>query len=147
MNHASQRPMKNEMKTLSRMLGLFMLTVALSLSGTVAWADEDGKGYGHDPKSYLEKLTKKLSLTQEQQDKILPIIEEKHQRMQGLHEQMKEMRQQAMGKIEAELTPEQQEKWKDMQEKRKEKMKEYKEKHGECDKDKEGKHGKDDKHE
>jgi Spy/CpxP family protein refolding chaperone len=137
--------MKNEMKTLSRILGLCMLTVALSLSGAVAWADEDGKGYGHDPKSYLEKLTKKLSLTQEQQDKILPIIEEKHQRMQGLHEQMKEIRQQAMGKIEAELTPEQQEKWKKMQEERQEKMKEYQEKHGKGDK--KGEHGKGDKHE
>jgi Spy/CpxP family protein refolding chaperone len=137
--------MKNEMKTLSRILGLCMLTVALSLSGAVAWADEGGKGYSHDPKSYLEKLTKKLSLTQEQQDKILPIIEEKHQKMEALHEQMKEMRQQAMGKIETELTPEQQEKWKKMQEERKEKMKEFKEKQGECDK--KGKHGKGDKHE
>lgn len=145
MNHTSQRTMKNEMKTLSRMVGLCMLAVALGLSGAVALADEGGKGYRHDPKSSLEKLTKKLSLTQEQQDKILPIIEEKHKKMEALHEQMKEMRQQAMGKIEAELTPEQQEKWKEMQEKRKEKMKEFKEKQGECDK--KGKHGKGDKHE
>lgn len=145
MNHTSQRTMKNEMKTLSRILGLCMLTVALSLSGAVAWADEGGKGYRHDPKSYLEKLTKKLSLTQEQQDKILPIIEEKHQKMEALHEQMKEMRQQAMGKIETELTPEQQEKWKKMQEERQEKMKEYQEKHGKGDK--KGEHGKGDKHE
>ena len=145
MNHTSQRTMKNEMKTLSRILGLCMLTVALSLSGAVAWADEGDKGYRHDPKSSLENLTKKLSLTQEQQDKILPIIEEKHQKMEALHEQMKEMRQQAMGKIETELTPEQQEKWKKMQEERKEKMKEFKEKQGECDK--KGKHGKGDKHE
>jgi hypothetical protein len=65
--------------------------------------------------------------------------------MEALHEQMKEMRQQAMGKIETELTPEQQEEWKKMQEERKEKMKEFKEKQGECDK--KGKHGKGDKHE
>jgi len=139
--------MKNEqkMKSLSRMMALFMLAVALSLSGAAAWADEDDKGYSHDPKSRLEKLTKKLSLTQEQQDKILPIIEEKHQKMEALHEQMKEMRQAAMGKIEAELTPEQQAKWKEMQEERQEKMKEYKEKHGDCDK--KDKHGKGEKHE
>ena len=49
--------------------------------------------------------------------------------MEALHEQMKEIRQQAMGKIEAELTPEQQKKWKEMQEEREQKMKEYKEKH------------------
>jgi Spy/CpxP family protein refolding chaperone len=58
---------------------------------------------------------------------------------------MKEIRQQAMGKIEAELTPEQQEKWKKMQEERQEKMKEYQEKHGKGDK--KGEHGKGDKHE
>lgn len=147
MDHTSQHAMKNErkLKTLSRMMGLVMLAFALSLSGAAAWADDDGKGYGHDPKSHLEKLTKKLALTQEQQDKILPIIEDKHQKMEALHNQMKEIRQQAMGKIEAELTPEQQEKWKEMQEERQEKMKEYKEKHGKGEK--KGKHGKGDKHE
>ena len=121
-----------------------LLSFALCLFGASAWADDDGKGYGHDPKSHLEKLTKKLSLTQEQQDKILPIIEEKHQKMEALYEQMKETRQQAMAKIEAELTPEQQAKWKEMQEERQEKMKEYREKHGKGEK---GMHGKGEKHE
>ncbi|GJL69113.1 MAG: hypothetical protein NPIRA06_17480 [Nitrospirales bacterium] len=145
MNQTSQRRMiqGGTIQTVSRMMGLFMLTIALSLSGATAWADGGGHGYSHDPKSKLEKLTKKLDLTKEQQDKILPIIEEKHQKMEGLHQQMKDMRNQAMAKIEAELTPEQQAKWKEMQEKRAEKMKEYKEKHGkECDK-KKGKHDKD----
>jgi len=147
MNQTSQRRMIHEgtIKTVSRMMGLFMLTAALSLFGASAWADGDGHGYGHDPKSMLEKLTEKLSLTQEQQDKILPIIEEKHQKMEALHQQMKDMRKQAMAKIEAELTPEQQVKWKEMQEERQEKMKEYKEKHGDCDK--KGKHDKGEKQE
>ena len=147
MNRTSQRRMIHEgtIQTVSRMMGLFMLTAALSLFGASAWADGDGPGYGHDPKAHLEKLTKKLSLTQEQQDKILPIIEEKHQKMEALHQQMKEMRQQAMAKIETELTPEQQKKWKEMQEEREEKMKEYKEKHDK-DCDKKGKHDKDEKH-
>lgn len=122
-----------------------LLICALSLFGAAAWADGDDHGYGHDPKSHLEKLTKKLSLTQEQQDKILPIIEDKHQKMEALHAQMKEIRQQAMGKIEAELTPEQQAKWKEMQEERQEKMKEYKEKHGKGEK--KWMHGKGEKHE
>lgn len=106
------------------------LIAAFGLFAPAAWADEGGHGYGHDAKSHLEHLTKKLDLTKEQQDKILPIIEEKHKKMEALHDQMKEIRQQAMGKIEAELTPDQQKKWKEMQEERKEKMKEYKEKHG-----------------
>lgn len=132
MQHTNQRGLKDDKKrmTLLRMAGMFMLTMAFSFSGAAAWADKDHKGYGHDPKAHLEKLTEKLSLTQEQQDKILPIIEEKHQKMGDLFKQMKEIRHQAMEKIEAELTPEQQEKWQDMQEKRKEKMKQCKEKHG-----------------
>jgi periplasmic protein CpxP/Spy len=137
MNGKMPHTMSSEqrMKTVSRLLGACMLTVAVSLSGAAAWADGDGHGYGHDPKAHLEKLTKKLDLTKEQQDKILPIIEEKHQKMEGLHQQMKEMRKEAMGKIEAELTPEQQTKWTEMQEEREAKMKEYKEKHGkDCDK-------------
>ena len=130
---------------LCRLMIAGLFSSALILGAGAAWADGDGHGYGHDPKSHLEKLTKKLDLTKEQQDKILPIIEEKHQKMEGLHEQMKEMRKQAMAKIEAELTPEQQAKWKEMQEEREEKMKEYKEKHGK-DCDKKGKHGKGEKH-
>ena len=118
----------NSFTTTFRWASVLLLSVALSLFGASAWADGDDHGYGHDPKSHLEKLTKKLDLTKEQQDKILPIIEEKHQRMEALHEQMKEIRQQAMGKIESELTPEQQKKWKEMQEEREQKMKEYKEK-------------------
>lgn len=119
-----------------------LLICALSLFGATAWADGDGHGYKHDPKSQLEHLTKKLDLSKEQQDKILPILQDKHEKMEALHAQMKEMRQQAMGKIEAELTPEQQKKWKEMQEERQEKMKEYKEKHGKGKGHEKDKHGK-----
>ncbi len=135
----------NSFTTTFRWASVLLLSVALSLFGASAWADGDDHGYGHDPKSHLEKLTKKLDLTKEQQDKILPIIEEKHQRMEALHEQMKEIRQQAMGKIEAELTPEQQKKWKEMQEEREQKMKEYKEKRDKGEM--KGMHGKGDKQE
>lgn len=143
MTQSVQHPLHrlNRLSTTLRWAGSLLLICTLSVFGGSAWAD-GGHGYGHDAKSKLEKLTEKLSLTPEQQAKILPIIEEKHQKMEALHGQMKEMRQQAMGKIEAELTPEQKEKWKEMQEKRAAKMKEYKEKHGKkCDK--KGKHDKD----
>jgi len=131
--------------TTLRWPSILLLICALSLFGASAWADGDDHGYGHDPKSHLEHLTKKLDLSKEQQDKILPIIEEKHQKMEALHQQMKDMRQQTMVRIEAELTPEQQKKWKEMQEERQEKMKEYKEKHGKGEK--KGMHGKGEKHE
>jgi len=137
---------ENQMTKDGRTLWLSRLTVAGLLSSglvfgtTAAWADKDGHGYGHDPKSQLERMTKKLDLTKEQQDNILPILEDKHEKMEALHKQMKEMRQNAMAQIEAQLTPEQQEKFRKAREERKEKMKEYREKHGKGHK--KGKHGK-----
>ncbi|MDR4494860.1 MAG: Spy/CpxP family protein refolding chaperone [Nitrospirales bacterium] len=127
----------------SRLIVAGLFSSALILGAGAAWADGDDHGYGHDPKSHLEHLTKKLDLTKEQQDKILPIIEDKHKKMEALHNQMKEIRQQAMSQIEAELTPDQQAKWKEMQEKRKEKMKEYREKHEKGEGHGKDKHGKD----
>ena len=127
----------------SRLMVAGLFSGALLFGAGAAWADGDDHGYGHDPKSQLEHLTKKLDLSKEQQDKILPIIEDKHQKMEGLHSQMQEIRKQAMSQIEAELTPDQQAKWKEMQEKRKEKMKEYREKHGKAEGHGKGKRGKD----
>ena len=129
--HRSPIALTNLAPWISQLMMAGILTGAFLLSPGASWAEGDEHaGYGHDPKSHLEHLTKKLGLTKEQQDKILPIIEDKHQKMEALHSQMKEIRQQAMGKIEAELTPEQQKKWHEMQEERMEKMKEYREKMG-----------------
>ena len=113
-----------------RLLVSSLVGSAMILGVGAAWAGGGGHGYKHDPKSVLERMTEKLDLTQEQQDKILPILEDKHEKMEALHNQMKEMRQNAMSQIEAQLTPEQQEKFRKAREERKEKMKEYKEKHG-----------------
>ena len=60
--------------------------------------------------------------------------------MEALHKQMKEMRENAMSQIEAQLTPDQQEKFRQAREERKARMKEYREKHGKGHK--KGKHGK-----
>lgn len=127
----------------SRLLVSSLVSTAMVLGVGAAWAGGDGHGYKHDPKSKLERMTKKLDLTQEQQDKILPILEDKHQKMEALHNQMKEMRQNAMSQIEAQLNPEQQEKFRKAREERKEKMKEYREKHGKGKGHEKGKHGKD----
>ena len=137
---------ENQMAKDSRALWVSRLIVAGLLSGglvlgtTAAWADGDGHGYGHDPKSRLERMTKKLDLTKEQQDKILPILQDKHEKMESLHKQMKEMRENAMSQIEAQLTPDQQEKFRQAREERKARMKEYRKKHGKGHK--KGKHGK-----
>lgn len=128
---------------LTRLFMVSLLGSALIIGTGSALAGGGGHGHKHDPQSKLEHLTKKLDLTQEQQDKILPILQDKHQKMEALHDQMKDLRQKAMANVEAELTPEQKEKFKKSREKRKEKMKEYKEKHGKGKGHKKGKHGKD----
>ena len=142
MRSSKENQMTKDGRTLwvSRLIVASLLSGGLVLGTTAAWADGDGHGYKHDPQSQLEKMTKKLDLTKEQQDNILPILQDKHEKMEALHNQMKEMRQNAMAQIEAQLTPEQQEKFQKSREERKKKMKEYREKHGKGHK--KGKHGK-----
>jgi Spy/CpxP family protein refolding chaperone len=121
--------------------------MALIIGGGVAWAGGDGHEQKHDPQSHLDRLTKKLDLTQEQQDKILPILQDKHKKMDSLRLQMKALRNEAMAQVEVQLTPEQQEKFQEAREKRKEKMKEYRKKHGKGETQCKEKHGKEDHHE
>ena len=144
MRSSKENQMTKDGRTLwvSRLIVAGLFGCAVFLGTGAVWADGDGHGYKHDPQSQLEKMTKKLDLTKEQQDKILPILQDKHQKMEALHNQMKEMRQNAMSQIEAQLTPEQQEKFRKAKEERKEKMKEYKEKHGKGKGHEKGKHGK-----
>ncbi len=132
--------------SLSRLFVTILMGIALSLGAGQALAGGKGHGHKHDPQSKLEKLTKKLELTQEQQDKILPILQDKHQKMEALHNQMKEVRQHAMAQVEAQLTPEQKEKFQKSREERKAKMKEYKDKHKKGKGHGKGKHGKDKDH-
>ena len=142
----------NQMSRVRSTAWMFRLIVAglfgsaMALATGAAWADGDDHGYKHDPQSQLEKMTKKLDLTKEQQDKILPILQEKHQKMEALHNQMKEVREQAMTQIEAQLNPEQKEKFQKSREERREKMKEYKEKHKGGKGHGKGKHGKGEDH-
>ncbi|MDR4502929.1 MAG: periplasmic heavy metal sensor [Nitrospirales bacterium] len=77
----------------------------------------DGKGthHGHDPEKKLEQLTKRLGLSPEQQSKVKTILQEKHQKIEELHKQIQEVRKQARSQIEAQLTPEQAEKFKKRQ--------------------------------
>ena len=144
MSNAKESQMTKDSRTLwaSRMIVSGLFSSALILSMGTAWADGGGHGYKHDPQSRLERMTKKLDLTQDQQDKILPILQGKHQQMEALHNQMKDVRQDAMSQVEALLTSEQQEKFQKAREERKEKMKGYKEKHKKCEGHEKGKHGK-----
>ena len=81
------------------------------------------------PEDQLARMTKQLQLTDEQQAKIKPIIEEQHKQMMDLRQdtsmsredrfaKFREVRQQSLEKIKPILTTEQQKKWQKMQEER-----------------------------
>ena len=101
--------------------------VALAIFTTSAFAYGPGhKGGEH----MVERLEKKLELSEEQSTQLKAIFQEQGEKMKALHEET----QDKMNKV---LTPEQQEKLAEMKEKRKERWEERKEKW----KEKKGKRG------
>jgi Spy/CpxP family protein refolding chaperone len=89
------------------------------------------------PESRLKMLTEKLNLTEDQQAKLKPILEDESKQMKVLHDdtslapedkhaKMKEVRELSTDKINAVLTPDQQTKWKQMRQEMMEKHKEMK---------------------
>jgi periplasmic protein CpxP/Spy len=88
----------------------------------------------------LEQMTKNLSLTKEQQDAIKPILQDQAKQMQALRTdkamtpeqrraKMQSIMQETNTKIEAQLTPEQKEKFTKQQEQRREKMQQRRAEH------------------
>ena len=78
------------------------------------------------PQAELDRLTKELDLTKDQQDKIKPILEEQQKQMQALREdtstaqqdrfsKMRDIRKGHMDQVRAVLTSEQQTKFDEMQ--------------------------------
>lgn len=102
-----------------------------------------GWTHGPTPDKQLKRLTKKLGLSEAQQAKIKPILEDKAQQMEPLRQQMKDIRQKSQAQLESELTPEQVTTFKELQKKRNERWKAHKEKHPKMYK---GKHNNDDHH-
>ncbi|MGJ3255143.1 MAG: hypothetical protein ACFE0K_02360 [Alcanivorax sp.] len=92
--------------------------VALAIFTTSAFAYGPGhKGGEH----MVERLEKKLALSEEQSTQLEIIFQEQGEKMKALHEETQD-------KMNAVLTPQQQEKLADMKEKRKERWEERKEK-------------------
>ena len=104
-------------------------------------AQEHGAMSGHamamTPESRLKMLTEKLDLTDDQQAKLKPILEDESTQMKTLHEdsslasddkkaKMKELHESSTEKINAVLTPDQQAKWKQMKQEMMEKHKDMK---------------------
>jgi Spy/CpxP family protein refolding chaperone len=89
------------------------------------------------PEGRLKMLTEKLNLTEDQQAKLKPILEDQSKQMKALHDdaslapadkqaKMKELHESSTEKINAVLTPDQQTKWKQMKQEMMEKHKEMK---------------------
>jgi len=97
-----------------RVLTLFSFCLLIAHPG---WAAEGM--HRHDPQKQLDRLTTRLGLTDAQQATIKPILEQKSQKIQALREQMKEARHMASGQIEAELTSDQLQTYKQLLEERK----------------------------
>ena len=83
------------------------------------------------PEDRLAQMTKQLSLTDKQQAKIKPILEEQHKEMMDLRQdtsmnredrfaKFRAMRQESLEKIKPILTPDQQKKWAEIQQSRRE---------------------------
>jgi len=81
------------------------------------------------PEDQLARMTKQLQLTDDQQAKIKPILEEQHKEMMDLRQdtsmsrqdrfaKFRDIRQKSLDKIKPILTAEQQEKWQKIQEER-----------------------------
>lgn len=79
------------------------------------------------PDQHLQMLTKQLNLTKDQQDKIRPILEDQHTKMQQFMQnnqstsqedrrsQMKQLHEDTVSRINEVLTPDQQKKFQTMQ--------------------------------
>src|SRR6266851_4637471 len=89
------------------------------------------------PESRLKMLTETLNLTDDQQAKLKPILEDESKQMKAVHDdtslapvdrraKMKELHASSTDKINAVLTPDQQAKWKQMKQELMEKHKEMK---------------------
>jgi Spy/CpxP family protein refolding chaperone len=89
------------------------------------------------PENRLKMLTEKLNLTEDQQAKLKPVLEEQSKQMKAIHDdtslapadkqaKMKELHESSVEKMNAILTPDQQAKWKQMRQEMMDKHKEMK---------------------
>ena len=117
-----------------------LLAMTMTLGGAALYAQDTmgqgGPGGGHHMMSadqQLEHMTQMLNLTADQQQKIKPILENQQTQMQALHQdtsmsqadrrsKMMQIHQNTQQQIGAVLTPEQQQKWQQMQEQHREHM-------------------------
>ena len=108
-------------------------------------AGQEGPARGHwrgmqSPEGHLARLTHQLNLTQDQQDKIKPILEDQHKQMMALRQdsslsrdqkraKFMELRKNTTQQIQANLRADQVTKFQQMEQRREQRMKAWREKH------------------
>lgn len=111
-----------------------LLATALACCGTALYAQQDNMGQGGPPAAHkmpspeqrLQNMTKTLNLSDEQQQKIKPLLDSESQQMQSLRSdttmsqqdrrsKMMDIRQKTDDQIKGVLNPDQQQKWQEMQ--------------------------------
>jgi len=121
-----------KMKLLAFVIMLLMVMGGGALYAQMAPSGGQGGpppgGMAMSPEQRLQHMTKQLNLSEDQQQKIKPILEQESQQMQALradsamsqqdrHSKMMEIRQNSMSQIMPILNPDQQKKWEEMQQK------------------------------
>ncbi len=132
------RTLSKEFFRMKKSLICALLTLALTCCGTALYAQQDTMSQGAPQASEhrmpsadqrLQRMTKMLNLTPDQQAKIKPILDNEQTQMQGLHQDSSLSRDDRMSKaqsirqgsnteIQQILTPDQQQKWTQMQQER-----------------------------
>ena len=129
-----------EFYRMKRSIVCALLSLVLACGATALYAQQDTMapaGAPHhpvmSPGQRLEHMTKLLNLTADQQQKIKPLLESEQTQMQSVHQdsslapvdrrsKMQEIRQSTNTQINGLLTPDQQQKWSQMQERQRERM-------------------------
>lgn len=129
----------------SAILGAGLVLAAPQAQDQPATPENGQVGHGRhqmDPQQQVKRLTKRLNLTADQQNQILPILTDQQTQMKSIfsdsslsqqdrHAKMQTVRQDTDAKIKAVLTDSQKQTWDQMQQQRKERMEERMQQHKE----------------
>lgn len=103
-----------------------------------AAGEHEGRWQRADPNQQVQRLAKRLNLTQDQQNQILPILTNQHQQMQSImndsslsnkdrREKMRTLREQTDTQVKAVLTDSQKQQYEQMQQQQRERMQQRRE--------------------
>ena len=127
----------------SVILGAGLALAAPQTQDQPAAPETNQASHGHrqmDPQRQVKMLTKRLNLTADQQNQILPILTDRQEQIKSImsdsslskqdrHAKMQTLRQDSDTKIKAVLTDSQKQTWDQMQQQRQERMQQWRKEH------------------